>query len=120
MQKVKTTLLTAATVLIVLTVLSVIFGLFPQRVFVDVVEGKVTEKYIKRYGEKDYFHVAVDLSTGESEVYQNRDSLWWFKFNSADAQQAIKVGQEYRLTVVGLRIPLFSKFRNIVKYEPVS
>lgn len=83
------------------------------------VTGVITDKYIKRVGEADVYHVAVTYSDGTTEVFWNQDSLAFSKFDSADVQQALSIGQTYRLTVAGWRIPLFSSFRNIVRFEKI-
>lgn len=50
----------------------------------------------------------------ETEVFENTDSWLFFKFNSADYQSNLKVGETYMVKVVGWRIPFFSKYRNII------
>lgn len=92
----------------------------PDRLAVSEVTGIVTDKYIKRYNDADYLHIAVQKEDGTTEVFQNRDSVWWKKFNSADVQQQIKMGKKYKLTVTGWRIHLLSQFRNIVKFTTVD
>lgn len=53
----------------------------------------------------------------ENETFQNKDSLLFLKFNSADIQGHLQRGQTYRLKVVGWRIPFFSAYRNIIDIE---
>lgn len=90
-----------------------------ERGAVATITGTVTDKYIKRVGDVDVYHVAIqDPETGHTEVLWNRDAYTWQKLNSADVQQALKVGQTYDFTVAGIRSPLFSLFRNIVQYQP--
>lgn len=95
-------------------------GFIPERLAVDEVTGTVTDKYIKRYGDSDYFHVAVKYADGTTEVFQNKDALWWWKWDSADVQQELEIGKSYRLTVIGWRVPFLSWFRNIVVAEPAA
>lgn len=104
-------------ILAILGALVVGIGFVPERLVVDEVTGTVTDKYIKRYSDSDYFHVVVEFSDGTTEVFQNHDALWWWKWNSADVQQAIEMGKTYRFTVTGWRVPLLSWFRNIVDYD---
>lgn len=92
----------------------------PDRLTVSEVTGIVTDKYIKRYNDADYFHIVVQKKDGTTEVFQNRDTVWWKKFNSADVQQQIKMDKKYELTVTGWRIPFLSQFRNIVQFAPVD
>ncbi|MFW5847509.1 MAG: DUF1523 family protein [bacterium] len=51
----------------------------------------------------------------EDEVFKNTDNWFFFKFNSSDIQNKLKVNQTYVVKVVGWRIPFFSSYRNIVK-----
>lgn len=53
------------------------------------------------------------------EVFANRDSIVNTKFNSADFENRVEVGQEYRLVVTGWRIPVLSMFRNVISVEVV-
>lgn len=55
----------------------------------------------------------------EDEVFINRDSFINWKFNSADFQNKIDAGEEYRLVVTGWRIPVISTFRNVISVEVV-
>lgn len=86
----------------------------------QTIQGVVTDTYIKRYNDNDYFHVVVEFENGTKEVFQNRDAFFIGKFNSADLQLEFKVGEGYLLDVRGTRLQLFSKFRNITDAEPVS
>jgi hypothetical protein len=54
----------------------------------------------------------------DTEVFVNKDSLLFRKWNSADVQGQLEAGRSYELTVVGWRIPFFSAFRNIVEVTP--
>lgn len=56
----------------------------------------------------------------KGETFKNEDSWMYFKFNSSDVQGALEMGKTYKVKVYGLRIPLLSKYRNIVKYEEVK
>lgn len=56
----------------------------------------------------------------QDEVFVNRDSVINAKFNSADFQNRVDVGEEYRLVVTGWRVPIMSMFRNVIRVEPVS
>lgn len=53
----------------------------------------------------------------DQEVFQNSDSRWALKFNSADFQGRIQVGQTCTFTVVGWRVPFMSMYRNIIDYD---
>lgn len=53
-------------------------------------------------------------------VFENTDSMLFMKFNSADVQNELKVGQEYRVTVAGWRVPFLSYYKNILEVKPVQ
>lgn len=53
----------------------------------------------------------------DTETLENTDSIFYFKFNSSDVYRKLKRGQEYDLKVFGLRIGLFSSYRNIIRIE---
>lgn len=50
----------------------------------------------------------------ENEVFQNVDAWRRFKVNSSDVQGALRVGNSYEVSVYGWRIPVLSRYRNIV------
>ncbi|PCJ96645.1 MAG: hypothetical protein COA52_01180 [Hyphomicrobiales bacterium] len=53
----------------------------------------------------------------DGEVFENTDSWLFFKFNSADVYNELKLNTTYDVKVTGLRFPFFSWKRNIVKVE---
>lgn len=54
----------------------------------------------------------------KEETFKNEDSKAYLKFNSSDVQGKLELGKTYKLKVYGFRIPILSKYRNIVKiYE---
>lgn len=56
----------------------------------------------------------------ESEVYENRDSLWGLKFNSSDVYNRIEPGRCYRANVWGWRVPVLSMYRGIGQVEETA
>ena len=50
----------------------------------------------------------------EGGVFENTDSWLYFKFNSSNVQNELKVGESYMVRVAGWRIPLFSWYKNII------
>lgn len=86
----------------------------------ETVEGVVVDSYIKRYGNSDYFHHVIQFDDGHKEVFQNRDAFWLGKFDSADVEQTIEIGQRYIFSVRGIRWPLISAFRNIISITPAD
>jgi hypothetical protein len=53
----------------------------------------------------------------EDEVFENTDSIWFFKFSSSDLQGQLKEGEEYKVKVCGFRIPFLSSYRNIIEIQ---
>lgn len=47
-------------------------------------------------------------------IYENSDSFLFLKFNSADLQGQLKVGETYVVNVAGWRIRFASEFPNII------
>jgi len=45
------------------------------------------------------------------------DNMFYGQFNSADEYSRIKVGSKYDFRAVGVRIPIFSMFPNIIESE---
>lgn len=53
----------------------------------------------------------------EDEVFENTDALFFGKWNSADLQNQLKVGETYNVKVAGCRITYLSSFRNIIEIK---
>lgn len=66
------------------------------------------------------YMVFTELDDGNVEVFENRDSLPMFKWNSSDIQAKLKPGKKYTATVTGWRIQFLSMYRNIVSVEEVN
>lgn len=48
-------------------------------------------------------------------VYKNTDNLLFLKFNSSDLYGQLIEGRTYRCEINGLRIPLLSTYKNLIK-----
>lgn len=55
----------------------------------------------------------------DNGVYQNTDSLWYFKFNSSDIYGALDAGTTYRASVYGFRVPFLSWYKNIIEAHAI-
>lgn len=77
-----------------------------------VITGTETKWDKKR--EKDVY-----LITTKDKSFRNQDAWYRFKFDSTDIQGDAKaaIGKEVRIHKYGWRIPLFSKYENIVEIE---
>lgn len=51
----------------------------------------------------------------EGEVFKNEDSIVHTKFNSSDIQGKLQKDSTYTVTVAGIRVPVLSMYRNIIK-----
>lgn len=103
----------------IVAALAIITGLPYERLTVREFNATVTSQLLCG-PEKTKYCVVVMKDDGREEVLQNGDSLWWWKWNSADYQARLQPGQRFRFKVFGWRLPLFSSFRNIISAEPIG
>lgn len=78
---------------------------------VDYVTVTVTDKG-RTTGDDGHWIVFTD-----GEVFANKDSLLFMKFRSSDVQGSITVGETHTFKVAGWRIPVISRYRNILEVE---
>ena len=71
-----------------------------------------------RVKEVDKDNVSKYFIYTEGEVFENTDTKLYWKTNSRDVQNALKVGQTFEVKVDGWRWPFFSWNRNIIKIIP--
>lgn len=90
----------------------------------DTIEAKVTGAEVKRYGGKDMYIVFTMDDEGETHVFRNTDAWYRLKFRSSDLQAEIEALEDTGITVeitkYGWRIPLLSKYENIINVERVD
>ena len=67
--------------------------------------------------ETSRFMVWADMADGTSEVFENTDTIWHFKFNSADLQGRMRPGAVCEAKVVGFRVGFLSWNRNIIQVD---
>lgn len=65
-------------------------------------------------------HIVIQKNNGTIEVFTNSDSLIWLKFNSSDILSQLQVGCRVRIEVDGVRIPILSFYRNIIKADSIN
>lgn len=82
----------------------------------EIIEITIKDKYIKRNGESDLYLVATE----EGETYKITDLLFKGKFNSSDIYNELDIGKKYKVEITGVRIPIFSMYKNLNKVEPVE
>jgi len=83
----------------------------------EVYVAKVTDKQVKRSGEKDKYMVFTELPDKSVRVFENTDSLLELKWNSSDIYAKMKIGETYKIKTYGWRVPFFSWYENIVTVE---
>lgn len=96
-------------------VLIVVVSLYITTFNDHCVVATVVDKTVKI--EKDSSYYLIFTSCG---VFKNADEVLRWKFNSSDFYAKIRVGETYRFTLIGWRIPFFSMYENIIKAERVE
>ncbi len=90
----------------------------------DTIDAKVTGAEVKRYGGKDMYIVFTMDDKGETHVFRNTDAWYRLKFRSSDLQAEIGALEDTGITVeitkYGWRIPLLSKYENIIDIQRVG
>ena len=61
-----------------------------------------------------------DDQNGNSLVFENTDCFIRGKWDSSNIQGQLKVGNTYKVTVVGYRVPFLSWYQNIINIEEVK
>lgn len=79
----------------------------------------VNEKVVKTDCGHDGHCKSKYLIFTDHGVFQDTDSFVYFKFNSSDLYNKLRVGQTYNCKTYGFRIPFFSKYPNLVDCEAV-
>ena len=80
----------------------------------------VTDKERVVTGNESYYLVFTELENGDVRVFRNVDTWMRGKINSSDVQGKLNVGVRYQFGVAGWRIPMFSKYENIIWFEEVQ
>ena len=87
-----------------------VFFSFNDKTYTITVTDK--ERIMDEGGSK--YLIFGDDEDGNSLVFENRDNLLRFKFNSSNIQGRLKIGKTYDVVVVGYRIPILSAYENII------
>ncbi len=80
----------------------------------------VTDKERVANSESSKYLVFAEDEQGNTIVFENTDNLFRFKFDSSDIHGRLKIGNTYKVTVVGFRIPFLSTHQNIIKIEEIK
>ena len=102
------------TSIIAIFILFFIGVLYTEYISIDEVQIVVTDKERITTGSGENISSKFLVYT-DGEVFENTDSILFFKFRSADLQNQLKVDSSYTVKVNGFRIPVISSFRNILE-----
>ena len=80
----------------------------------------VTDKDIKNYNSSSVFLIFTKTEYGETRVFSMEDTLIKGRWNTADDYAEIEVGETYTFTVIGWRVPFFSWYENIIKFQKMT
>lgn len=80
----------------------------------------VTEKERVNQSDDSYYLVFGKDESGKTVVYKNADDLFRMKFNSSDVQAQLEIGNTYEVQLVGLRVPFFSMYENILSAKEID
>lgn len=100
-------------VVVILSVLFLITFPFIEKANEETIEIMVTEKSIKPDQSNGY------LIFTENEVFEIEDDVAYWRWDSSDTYNKIKVGETYNCKVCGWRIPMLSTYRNIITADIV-
>ena len=85
-------------------------GVVATRTHTSTHTGKVTNLYVKNDGNESKFYVVLDNST----VLENTDQFTRGKYDSADVQAKLKIGDNITVTTSGYRNQVLSQYENII------
>ena len=80
----------------------------------QTLEATVVDTFID---EGNTYFVLQSINTGEKFACENKDSLWYGKWNSNDFIVDIEIDNTYQFFLVGYRVPFLSSFPNIISYK---
>jgi hypothetical protein len=100
------------TIILILILISLVPALHVSSYTVEVIKTEIT-------GDNNYMVFCKDTATGKSHTFTLNDSLWHGVWNTADMYAQLIVGNTYTFRASGWRIPLLSKFPNIIEIKEV-
>lgn len=78
--------------------------------------GEITNLYVKNKRDDSDFFIVLN----NDDVIKNDDSFLFGKFNSADIQAKLSVGDKVKMKTAGFRNNLFSQYENLVSVKKVG
>ena len=107
----------AAIIIIIISITIPIFtSYYREKEYIATVTDKTVQN---EYGGSKYI-VFTKLENGKTRVFSIEDTAVKGRWNSSDYYADIEIGETYRFTVIGWRIPLVSEYENILtaqKYD---
>ncbi|HAY2920345.1 hypothetical protein AXJ26_00685 [Staphylococcus argenteus] len=82
----------------------------------EVHQGTITDKYNKRQDKEDKFYIVLD----NKQVIENSDLLFKKKFDSADIQARLKVGDKVEVKTIGYRIHFLNLYPVLYEVKKVD
>lgn len=82
----------------------------------EVHQGTITDKYNKRQDKEDKFYIVLD----NKQVIENSDLLFKKKFDSADIQARLKVGDKVKVKTIGYRIHFLNLYPVLYEAKKVD
>lgn len=101
---------------IISAIVVLIFGYLFFEPFTTKTEEVITVTNKERWGdESGKYFIFTD-----NEVFTNANDYYHDKHNADDLYRMFRVGQTYRVTVVGVYLPFLPRFRNILNIIETS
>ncbi|HHJ5240894.1 TPA: hypothetical protein ACQKYS_002176 [Staphylococcus aureus] len=82
----------------------------------EVYQGTITDKYNKRQDKEDKFYIVLD----NKQVIENSDLLFKKKFDSADIQARLKVGDKVEVKTIDYRIHFLNLYPVLYEVKKVD
>ena len=95
--------------LVAILILLLPFKVWLHYATLDTVQSIIQDKERVNDGNESRYLIFTD-----SETFTNEDSWLALKFNSSDVYGGIGIGQTCDFKVTGIRVPIFSWYRNIL------
>ena len=77
----------------------------------------IVDKGIKNTSDSSQYLIYGKKLDGTIETYKISDSWLRGQFDSSNKYGAIQVGTEYRIKLIGIRVPILSWYENIIECE---
>lgn len=94
----------------------ILFNFNDQTVTVTVTD----KERIVQNNDSRYLIYTTMEDTEETLVLENTDNLLRWKFDSSDLYAELEEGKTYDVTVVGIRLGIFSWYENIIRIKEIQ